>query len=76
MWSVFIYGAGREAIGFHVWLRLDHCEITVGLGTASTESTQRHACASGLSLTSVHGLPASIRPPGTRSQSQKRSTIQ
>lgn len=75
MWFVFIYGAGWKAIGFHMWLRLDHWEITAGLGTASAESTQRPACAPGLTLTSAQGLPASVRPPGTSLYSEENYCI-
>lgn len=76
MWFVFIYGVGSEAIGFHVWLRLDHGEITAGLGTADTESTQRPACAPGLTLTRAPG-PSCIRQARwEQPRTQRRITVQ
>lgn len=63
-------GADR-LLGFHVWLRPDHWEITAGLGTASRKSTQRPVCAPGLTLTGAQGLPASVWPHETSSRSNE-----
>lgn len=62
-------------LGFLVWLRLDHWEITAGLGTVSRESIQKPACAPGLTLTSAQGLPVSVQGPPGPAHPQRRIAV-